>query len=82
MKTKLTLTIEKEVIPKAKEMAKAEGKSLSSWVEEQLRDSIREHAKPKESPVLKWKGVFGDLKDSDAAQKAYLPRTLGQEEQE
>jgi len=82
MKTKLTLTIEREVIPKAKAMAQAEGKSLSGWVEEQLKDSIREHEKPKESPMLKWKGVFGDLKDSEAAQKAYLTQSFGVIEQE
>ena len=82
MKTKLTLTIEKEVIPKAKEMAQAEGISLSGWIEERLKDSIHEHEKPKESPLLKWKGVFQDLRDPGAARKAYLAKHFGLREME
>ena len=82
MKTKLTLTIEKEVIPKAKKMAQAEGKSLSSWIEERLKVSIHEHEKPKESPMVKWKGVFQDLKDPYAARKAYLTQHFGVREGE
>ena len=55
MKAKLTLSIDEELIPKAKAAARRRGKSLSEVVEKALRD-ISEP--PKESFVDKWQGAF------------------------
>ena len=39
-KTKLTVTIDSEVLPRAKEYARAHGVSLSSLIEEALREAL------------------------------------------
>ncbi len=46
MPTKLTLTIEKEVIEQAKKYAKAHQRSLSNLIEEYLRSIIGENQAP------------------------------------
>ena len=43
-KTKLTVTIDSEVLPRAKEYARARGVSLSSLVEQSLREALEEDA--------------------------------------
>ena len=55
MKTKLTLTIDSQLIPRAKRYARARGVSLSSVVEEALRTLASD-----ESPsfVERWRGQF------------------------
>ncbi|AEV34082.1 hypothetical protein Oweho_3129 [Owenweeksia hongkongensis DSM 17368] len=47
MKTKLTLSIEKEVIEEAKVLAKENGTTLSAMLEQYLKDYILEHEYPK-----------------------------------
>ena len=43
-KTKLTVTIDSEVLPRAKEYARTRGVSLSSLVEQSLREALEEDA--------------------------------------
>jgi len=55
VKTKLTLTIDAELVPRAKLYARARGVSLSSLVEDALRGMASE-----ESPSFleRWRGKF------------------------
>ena len=54
MTTKLTLTVEKNVITKAKDYAKKTGRSLSEIIEKYLEEIVRMEQKEKEiSPKLK-----------------------------
>jgi len=48
MNTKLTLSIEKEVIDAAKEYAKSQGRSLSNVIEEYLKSVTTRKSKKKE----------------------------------
>ncbi len=48
MNTKLTLSIEKEVIDAAKEYAKSQGRSLSNVIEEYLKSLTKKKSKEKE----------------------------------
>lgn len=45
-KTKLTVTIDSEVLPRAKEYARTHGASLSSVIEQLLRDALDADAPP------------------------------------
>ncbi len=42
-KTKLTVTIDSEVLPRAKAFARERGVSLSSLIEESLREALADH---------------------------------------
>jgi hypothetical protein len=53
MTTKLTLTVEKETIERAKAYAKATGRSLSEIIENYLERITQEHAERETSPKLK-----------------------------
>lgn len=53
MTTKLTLTIEKEVIERAKSYAKQTGRSLSELIEQHLDTITQENNSQKVSPKLK-----------------------------
>lgn len=53
MTTKLTLTVEKEVIERAKSYAKASGRSLSELIEQYLDTITQENKQQKISPKLK-----------------------------
>jgi post-segregation antitoxin (ccd killing protein) len=55
MKTKLTLTIDADLVPKAKRFARARGVSLSSLVESALLEMASEEAP---SFVDRWRGRF------------------------
>ncbi|MFC5282994.1 DUF6364 family protein [Pedobacter alpinus] len=68
MNTKLTLTIEQELIQKAKEYAKQKNRSLSDIVENYLKMLIKEEKKEliKLSPVvMSLQGSFKAPKDFD-----------------
>ncbi|SDC58826.1 hypothetical protein SAMN04488104_100257 [Algoriphagus faecimaris] len=66
MNTKLTLTLEKDVIEKAKEYAAQQGQSLSSLVENYFRllllekkeDSIKKERKPLPKSFLELEGCL------------------------
>ena len=53
MKTKLTITVDSEILPLAKRYAKSRGVSLSSLVEQALREMTKE-----QEPTFseKWRG--------------------------
>jgi formiminotetrahydrofolate cyclodeaminase len=53
MTTKLTLTIEKSIIERAKSYAKNNGKSLSELIENYLDTITKESGETKPSPKLK-----------------------------
>lgn len=53
MTTKLTLTVEKEVIERAKSYARRSGRSLSELIEQYLDTITREKSNEKISPKLK-----------------------------
>ena len=55
MKKKLTLTIDSDLLPKAKRYARAQGVSLSSLVEEALQEMASEEVP---SFVQRWRGRF------------------------
>ncbi|NKB80895.1 MAG: hypothetical protein GKS05_03155 [Nitrospirales bacterium] len=53
MKTKLTVTIDEDLLPKAKQYARAQGHSLSQLIETALRDMS---ARNTPSFASKWRG--------------------------
>ncbi|WP_339707292.1 DUF6364 family protein [Algoriphagus aquimarinus] len=69
MNTKLTLTIEQDVIQKAKEYAKDKNRSLSDIIENYLKSLTQEKSeenKPKLTPIVKsLKGSFKMPEDFD-----------------
>lgn len=58
MNSKLTLTIEKSTIDKAKRYAKQSGRSLSGLIESYLEKLTKMEAPPEEVPE-EFKGLFG-----------------------
>ena len=73
MKTKLTLTIDAHLVPKAKRYARARGVSLSSVVEEAL-----ERLAADESPsfVERWGGRFEAASKNDERFRALAEKYL------
>ena len=74
MKQKLTITVDAELLPKAKRYARSRGVSLSSLVEQSLRDMADENT---DSFVSRWRGKFraAERKDDpryDALAEKYL----------
>ncbi len=55
MKTKLNLTIDKDLVPKSKAYARLKGKSVSQLVEDLLRMAT---SNKDESFVKRWRGKF------------------------
>jgi hypothetical protein len=55
MKTKLTITVDRELIPKAKRYARARGMSLSAVIEDALRGLAEDEG---QSFVERWRGRF------------------------
>ena len=78
MTTKLTLTVEKDIIKKAKSYAKKTGRSLSGLIENYLEDLIQENNdQDKISPRLK--KIIGAVKlpedfDEKKELKAYFEK--------
>ena len=62
MKTKLTVTIDEEVIPKAKRYARSRGVSLSRLIEQALLELIESE---RLSFTAKWRGKLRAAKRSD-----------------
>jgi len=61
MTTKLTLTVEKNIIEKAKIYARNTGRSLSDLIESYLESVIQEN-KPKDKMSTKLKKLVGSVK--------------------
>jgi hypothetical protein len=62
MKTKLNLTIDKELVPKSKSYARLHGKSVSQLVEDLLRKITRSE---KELFTKRWRGKFSVSENKD-----------------
>lgn len=73
MKSKLTITVDSELLPRAKQYARARGVSLSSLIESSLREISADGAPSFSS---RWRGKFkaSRRKDSryDALARKYL----------
>jgi hypothetical protein len=67
MKTKLTITVDEALLPRAKKMARRRGVSLSSVVEESLRRLASEET----DFVSRWRGKFEGV-GTDDPRMAYL----------
>ena len=62
MKTKLTVTIDSELVPRAKRYARAQGVSLSALIEGALRDMTGDE---RESFASRWRGKFEAVPEDD-----------------
>lgn len=63
MATKLTLTVDKNIIEEAKKYAKLQGRSLSNLIEEYLKSLVKKENEPEEfeiSPIVK--SLWGSVK--------------------
>ncbi len=73
MKAKLTVTVDEELIPRAKEYARSQGVSLSQLIESSLREvSTRESR----SFSQRWRGEFAPAERDDDRYRALAKRYL------
>ena len=63
MKTKLNLTIDRDLVPKSKAYARMKGKSVSQFVEDLLREAI---SNKDVSFVKRWRGKFSISDNTDS----------------
>ena len=73
MKQKLTVTVEAELIPLAKRYARSRGVSLSSLIEQSLREVVREMAPAFSS---RWRGKFRAAQRDDTRYDALARKYL------
>jgi post-segregation antitoxin (ccd killing protein) len=73
MKTKLTVTADREILPKAKRYARARGVSLSSLIEDALR-GMAEPDRP--SFANRWRGRFVPAEKDDERYRALAGKYL------
>lgn len=74
MKTKLTVTIDRDLIPKAKRYARAHGVSLSELIEASMRQlGTEEHAPTFSS---RWRGKFTPAAHKDERYRALAKKYL------
>lgn len=73
MKQKLTVTVEAEVIPMAKRYARSRGMSLSSLIEQFLKEAVGE-GKP--SFASRWRGRLKPADRSDPRYEALARKYL------
>ena len=73
MKQKLTITVDADLLPRAKRYARSQGVSLSALIEQSLREVAGEYAP---SFAARWRGTFRaaarDDPRYDALAKKYL----------
>ena len=67
MKTKLTITVDRDLVPRAKQMARERGVSLSSIIEGALRELTEPDAP---SFSQRWRGAFRLSDEADARAEA------------
>jgi hypothetical protein len=73
MKTKLTVTIDEELVPKAKRYARGHGMSLSQLIERVLREvSSGQHP----SFSQRWRGAFRPAERDDERYRALAKKYL------
>jgi post-segregation antitoxin (ccd killing protein) len=73
MKTKLTITIDSDLLPRAKRHARAKGVSLSAIIESALR-AVSEEETP--SFVQRWRGAFVAADRQDERYRALARKYL------
>ena len=71
MKTKLNLTIDKDLVPKSKAYARLRGKSVSQFVEDLLRKAI---STEETSFADRWRGKFKISEKTDPRYKSLKRR--------
>lgn len=74
MKTKLTVTIDRDLLPRAKRYARERGVSLSELIEAQLR-SVSESA-DRPSFAARWRGAFKPADRDDPRYEALARKYL------
>ncbi|MCP3958914.1 MAG: hypothetical protein GY719_13765 [bacterium] len=73
MKAKLTVTVDEELIPRAKEYARSQGVSLSQLIETSLRQVSTE---PTRTFSQRWRGKFVPADRDDDRYRALAKRYL------
>lgn len=73
MKTKLTITIDEELLPRAKRCARARGVSLSSLIEDALREIATQDTPPF---AERWRGRFEPVARDDVLFRALAEKYL------
>lgn len=73
MKKKLTITVDADLLPKAKRYARAQGVSLSSLIEDALREMAAEEAP---SFAERWRGRFEPARRDDDRFRALAEKYL------
>ena len=73
MKSKLTITVDSELVPKAKQYAQARGVSLSSLIEASLREMAGENTR---SFASRWRGRFEPARRADGRYAALARKYL------
>lgn len=73
MKTKLTVTVDSDTLPRAKRYARSRGVSLSSLIDAALREMATHESA---SFVERWSGAFEPAKREDARYEALSEKYL------
>ena len=73
MKKKLTITVDAELLPIAKRYARSRGVSLSSLIEQSLREAAGSHAA---SFTARWRGRFRAAERDDPRYDALAEKYL------
>lgn len=73
MKTKVTITLDRDIVPRAKSYARRRGMSLSAVIEEALRALSEEEAP---SFVDRWRGRFEPAERDDERFRALARKYL------
>ena len=73
MKKKLTITVDEELIPVAKRYARSRGVSLSSVIEDSLREATAERS---QSFAARWRGKFRPADRDDPRYRALAKKYL------
>lgn len=74
MKTKLTVTIDRDLLPRAKRYARERGVSLSELIEAQLRSVSGAPDRP--SFASRWRGAFAPAERDDPRYEALARKYL------
>lgn len=73
MKTKLTITVDADVVPAAKRYARGRGVSLSSLIDASLKEMVRDEAP---SFTERWRGQFRAASRDDPRYEALAGKYL------
>ena len=74
MKTKLTVTIDRDLLPRAKRYARAHGISLSELIEARLREVSGDLDAP--TFATRWRGAFAPAEGADPRYTALARKSL------